>query len=166
MNSNIKSLFLRDLCAKLPYGVKVHYDIPEEDWGDDDDNVGDDVLTGYSDGVFSISCCDTVDIEYIKPYLRPLSSITEEEKKEFMELTDCEEMTEDGFGYLEGGTLEDYISNISFYLCEVVLEWLDRKMFDFRKNEKGETLIEAGLALKAPEGMYEFQTNKNVYFLS
>lgn len=36
-----------------------------------------------------------------------------------------------------------------------IVEWLDKNHFDHRTNKDGETLIEIGLALEAPEGMYK-----------
>ena len=64
----------------------------------------------------------------IKPYLRSLSSITKEELDRYEEL----EWTGD-------------FVNLSIPL----LDWLNKNMFDYRG------LIEKGLALEAPEGMYK-----------
>lgn len=63
---------------------------------------------------------------YIKPYLRPLSSMTEEEKEEYQAFFNY-----DGVEYPE-----EYI------------DWLNAHHFDYRG------LIEKGLALEAHEGMY------------
>jgi len=84
----------------------------------------------------------------VRPYLRPMSSMTEEEKKEFCEKFECAEVNPAYFGYSEGGTLEDYISPISFNLIDLVIDWLIEHKFDFRG------LILMGLALEAKEGMY------------
>lgn len=67
-------------------------------------------------------------IEDIKPYLRPLSSMTPEEQKEY-----------DLFILQEPDEPIRFTNTIKFYL---------RKHFDF------EGLILMGLALPAPEGMY------------
>lgn len=73
-------------------------------------------------------------VDFIKPYLRPMSSMTEEEIEEFSVL---------GVGiHLFGGPL------IPSY---DTLDWLNKHMFDYRG------LIEKGLALKAPEGMYNIK---------
>lgn len=84
----------------------------------------------------------------VRPYLRPMSSMTDEEKKEFCEKFECVEVNPDDFGYTEGGTLEDYISTISFNLIDLVIDWLIEHKFDFRG------LIPMGLALEAKEDMY------------
>ncbi len=64
MTKEEKQLLLKDLCARLPYGVKV------------------------TNGIHTITlkpCSDASIIiknEHILPYLRPMSSMTEEEEKE------------------------------------------------------------------------------------
>ena len=90
MTQEEKSLLLQDLCSRLPYGVICSiYRI--DDW-----NVGwrDEKLTGYFyDGnSFEFYFGKTPisidnDISKIKPYLRPLSSMTEEEKEELKEIS-------------------------------------------------------------------------------
>lgn len=77
------------------------------------------------------------EIEYIKPYLRPLSSMTEEEVKElYILLFEVEKI---GFPDIYEG--QNAISSL--------YDWLNKKMFDYRG------LIPKGLALIAPEGMYK-----------
>lgn len=65
-----------------------------------------------------------VPVECVKPYLRPMSSMTEEEEKEFEETLQYTQYT-----------LESY-------------DWLNKNMFDYRG------LIEKGLALVAPDEIY------------
>lgn len=75
MNNEDKSLLLQDLCARLPWGVKVQYNnkIYSVDYVSAEyEEVKLDILDNY-----------TVGISEIEPYLRPISSMTEEEKKEF-----------------------------------------------------------------------------------
>lgn len=76
MTQEQKNLLLKDLCARLPYGVKI--------------SVDDKVET-----VQGINILDTVveydswlssDIEEVKPYLFPLSNMTEEQYKEWGDL--------------------------------------------------------------------------------
>ena len=62
-------------------------------------------------------------VEDVKPYLRPMSSMTEEEYQEF------------GYDVLRYTPRE--------------LDWLNEHHFDYRG------LIEKGLAIEAPEGMYK-----------
>ena len=75
------------------------------------------------------------DIEYIKPYLRPMSSMTEEEKKEYRSL-----QTWHNFHGMSW-----YSNNYKS------IDWLNKKMFDYRD------LIPMGLALEAPKGMYNIK---------
>ena len=69
------------------------------------------------------------DITEIKPYLRPMSSMTEEEKYEFNELP----------------TISSSIQSLSIN----EIDFLNAHHFDYRG------LIEKGLALEASEGMYK-----------
>ena len=123
-----KELLLKDLCARLPYGVCVHirYKEGEPCYGK---------LTPRDIQWFINS-----NIENIKPYLRPMSSMTEEEKKEWYWLqrntiqVDC---------YEEGDE-----KTIDLPYLEDLIDWLNSHHFDYRG------LIEKGLAIEAPEGMY------------
>lgn len=76
--------------------------------------------------------------EYIKPYLRSLSSMTEEEKKEYEKV--CELDTEILAKHPMNGEPFPALYNS--------IDWLNKNHFDYRN------LIEKGLALVAPEGMY------------
>ena len=124
MTQEEKQLLLKDLSARLPYGVKI-LDIPANVVGvpflvsttdmveyDPEDETNDD------------NWCQT--LYCIKPYLRPMSSMTKEENGEYFNSYDWE--------YFEEGTPFD---------------WLNAHQFDYRG------LIEKGLALEAPEGMYK-----------
>lgn len=82
MTQEEKQLLLRDLCARLPYGVKIYLD--------DFPNA---TLVGVvNEGI--ILHCDKHDytydtpwnIGYVKPYLFPMSSMTEEQRNEYHEL--------------------------------------------------------------------------------
>lgn len=91
MTQEEKDLLLKDLCARLPYGLKIYLeDFPKA------------TLAGVVDGDIILHCdkydytYDTPwDIKYIKPYLLPLSSMTEEQKVEFEKMSelDCEYIT-------------------------------------------------------------------------
>ena len=70
-----------------------------------------------------------------KPYLRPWLSMTEKEIKEIQTIL--------------GGVIVDTETNtISVLETQAVFKYLNKKMIDYRG------LIEKGLALEAPEGMY------------
>ena len=72
------------------------------------------------------------DIEYVKPYLRPMSSMTKEEINEFEQITD---------NLLDNGTSEE--------IWNTVIDWLNAHHFDHRG------LIGKGLAIEAPNDMYK-----------
>lgn len=125
MTQEEKRLLLTDLCARLPYGV----------WGlhrGEDlplyviDNSGAYMVLGYN-AWFNL---ETVPF---KPYLRPMSSMTEKEFKEYHSML----IDVDNSGLMNQG------------LITKIVDWLDEKMFDHRN------LIPMGLALEAPEGMYK-----------
>ena len=77
MTQEEKQVLLKDLCARLPYGVKVqvyYEDIAGSGYFDET------VWLIDNDEPFHVN--DRW-IENIKPYLRPMSSMTEEEHKEY-----------------------------------------------------------------------------------
>ena len=80
MEKEDKEILLRDLCARLPYGVKVKTPNDDEVYTllSLNPNKGIAVIGMPFDDVFATS---KVKVEDIKPYLRPMLSITEEEKK-------------------------------------------------------------------------------------
>ena len=84
MTHNEKDLLLKDLCARLPYNVKIKIKTYEDI--DEIDSIG--TLRQLNKQYFWIledeyERC----IEYNKPYLFPLSSMTEEQIKEFNSIT-------------------------------------------------------------------------------
>lgn len=76
MTPKEKDLLLRDLCARLPYGLKVKcekYSFP--------------VTILYGGNIDEVKFIETGGIENIcaiKPYLFPISSMTEEQKEEYV----------------------------------------------------------------------------------
>ena len=89
MKQEDKELLLKDLCARLPYGVKVNvkgviYD--NRSCRLTDIHYGLNAYIGVPDGM-------QYHIESIKPYLFPLSSlplIIEEHEDEFNKIIDCQ----------------------------------------------------------------------------
>lgn len=128
MTQEEKELLLKDLCARFPYGVKVHtwYNSPV-----DIECVGIDLYTCVINLNIPNDDNAKVYVDNCKPYLRPMSSMTEDEM----------------VSYLDTITGDDKSK-----LDEVVnlVDWLNRHHFDYCG------LIEKGLALEAPEGMYKF----------
>ena len=77
MTQEDKELLLKDLCARLPYGVKMNHIADDEHSPKTLIGVAKDMIT--LEGLGGYEC---VDVEHYKPYLFPLSSMTEEQKKE------------------------------------------------------------------------------------
>jgi len=145
MTQEEKQLLLKDICARLPYGVKYCRDSWNYEW-DQEMSVVEVLEDIDKDGY--INYHKVYKIEDIKPYLRPLSSMTEEEKKEYKSFFSIGE-------YSCGGSLNgeeyEYIADspddISQSIC--LFDWLNAHHFDYRG------LIPKGLALEAPEDMYK-----------
>ena len=126
-----KDLLLKDLSARLPYGVVYHRnDGANIKFNAIDVERG---LLNYTDDIEEREC---------KPYLRPMSSMTEEEYDDmFHQLYSAQK--EFFRNCSNADTIGKIIGNDM-----VIYDWLTKKMFDFR------CLIPKGLALAAPEGMY------------
>lgn len=74
MTQEDKELLLKDICARMPYGVVIHFDEKM-----DQDNER---LYGMRENGGKFLINDAFYIEEIKPYLFPLSSMTEEQRRE------------------------------------------------------------------------------------
>lgn len=146
MTQEDKELLLKDLCARLPYGVKIRIEYPfyeEKDWYPED-------LCGI-DLERMVIANTSIRIEEFKPYLRPMSSMTEEEIKELRNLCDITPYTDYDSGryineYGLGVLYEDWPS-----IDVTAIDYLNSIHVDYRG------LIPMGLALEAPEGMYSKQ---------
>ena len=125
MTNEEKELLLKDLCARLPYRVMVHEDFTYFD--------GYKIVSNTQDTVLDTTVLDWLmaGAEEVKPYLRPMSSMTEEEKETYQMFFN-----------------EDDLLNTSI---DTYLDWLLEGHFDFRG------LIPKGLAIEAPEGMYNLK---------
>ena len=141
MTQEDKSLLLKDLCARLPYGIKCEYDNLR--YGGVF-KVTDIRYNGYIDGVIDNKRCWAVfDPLELKPYLFPLSSMTEEQKKEILKGYNlhtyglCIEITNHSEGYWD----DDNSCNLQDYLW--LVDWFNKNHFDYRG------LIEKGLAIDA-----------------
>lgn len=138
MTQKEKDLLLKDLCARV--SCKLHCRVFKLN-GDIKEN--DDVLYGViGDNIVTLKSDKDECLMYyqIKPYLRPMSSMTDEEKVEIQDLyhQNTQEVFKD----------PSEIRGYRFYDISVV-DWLNSHHFDYRG------LIEKGLALEALEGMYE-----------
>lgn len=125
-----KELVKCDLCARLPYGV-----ICETYLGDRFVLKDTELSRENTDRRYFHTWC----VNEIKPFLRPMSSMTDDERNELHEIT-------------HNGSEEWTFSHNAY----VALDWLNARHFDYRH------LIEKGLALEAPTDMYNNQKTKNV----
>lgn len=127
MRTKDKQLLLKDLCGRLPYGVKgvvIHYD---EETNEPSNVIG--VCRGINylgqveffyldmEGAFN-----RFPIEDFKPYLRPMSSMTEEEKKEMYH--DC---------YIVSIDFDRRTTDmIAVPNSTKILDWLNKNHFNYR----------------------------------
>ena len=132
MTQEDKELLFKDLCARLPYGVKVKVKYYDDNWR---------LLAIYTNDTTYV----TRDIGYpietyfedCKPYLFPLSSMTEEQKKYIFNKWGINEEfyfeIDPNWGeyFVELGDTVDFI------------DWLNKNHFDYRG------LIDKSLALDA-----------------
>lgn len=146
MTEQEKQLLLRDLCARVPYGVKFKFGTRAYILdGVSQSSVHKNELDWFAD---SRDSNVLIPIEVVKPYLRPLSSITEDEK---------EEACNNGLAYIDSGRYETddgtkiLYGGKSFQLIPGIdtIDWLNANHFDYRG------LIDKGLAIAAPDGMYK-----------
>ena len=149
MTQEDKQLLLKDLCARLPYGVKVLY------WhhknGGAERRVGEltnvDLRLNCDELVFRTNqyYFESDSIATSKPYLRPLSSMTEEEEENLRKDTGL-----DIFKCTVNKELEDlWATDCSVKDLFCLYSWLNEHHFDYNG------LIEKGLALEAPADMYK-----------
>lgn len=125
MKKEERQLLLKDLSARLPYNPMVHiHDLDTTDY----ENY---LYADYLDSMMSYSI-------RLKPYLRPMSSMTKEEEKEYRK------------------TMDKYISNSDDFSKYIEYSWtidtfdfLNAHHFDYRD------LISKGLAFEAPKDMYK-----------
>ena len=145
MTQEDKELLLKDLSARLPYGVKCenynHID------GRNVFKVTDIRDNGYICGTVNNHYCWAVfDPLELKPYLFPLSSMTEEQFHELKEITDFK-YNRNNLELVEWTkthkTIEFWLEEVPQYKVVEVFDWLNKNHFDYR------CLIERGLAIDA-----------------
>lgn len=128
MTKEEKQLLLKDLCARLPYGVKL-------------DNG---LKLRSVDALTQIVSCSGSDrkVDYVKPYLHPMSSMTEEEREYIKHRWCYNDWDIDGPSSL-------WREKIDVEDAEGIVDYFNEHHLDFRG------LIPMGLALEAPEDMYK-----------
>lgn len=136
MTKEEKDLVLRDLCGRLPYGVICKFTDTFD--GCEVDNVlhPDDITDMFR---HRSHCGGRIDV---KPYLRPMSSQTSEEREELNNILQYQYYSDDSC------------------MCEAT-DWLNAHHFDYRG------LIDKGLAIEVTEEnnpykekRYEFDKEK------
>ena len=166
MTQEEKQLLLQDLCARLPYKIFAQwYHRALKKFR----NVKIMKISTYGKNIddyyINVLCQPEPGADYeasvveIKPYLRPMSSMTEKEKKELLTLL----VGEDSISYFKvendgitntceniqfGHNWQYYWVNFSNENISLYVDWLNAHHFDYR------SLIGKGLALEAHEGMY------------
>lgn len=153
MTEKEKDLLLEDICSRIPYGVKVQV---------------------FNHGIEAVETLYQIDLDgyistlegdelkyYYKPYLFPLSSMTEEQRKEFLEISHLENrsfyngkeeiviMSNEIWTFDLGGDTDTEYRSIDIKRIRETIKWLNKNHFDWR-----------GLI---PMGLAEDATNKNIY---
>ena len=129
MEEDLKQLLLVDLCVRLPYQPLCKKVDTEDDFCE-------------CNGPLGYSLRDLIDNKIIiKPYLRPMSSMTDEEREEYRKFSYY------GAAGMRNNDFTEMVAVPSFEK----MDYLNSHHFDYRG------LIEKGLAIKAPEGMYNVE---------
>lgn len=111
MRKEDKALLVKDLCGRLPYGVKVAcLQDTDHEWfdlgmiypGETEVYLSAPPGPGYTNGFYRI--------EDIRPYLFPLSSMTEEQEAEYNEMYE-----ENRYSWRNN-----------------IIDWFDKNKFDYR----------------------------------
>lgn len=131
MEAQNKALLLVEICARYPYGLMVRYD--------DKIVCVEDIHFSDSGQYFFTLKAEVkkyvgVNIERIKPYLKSMSRMTDEEKEEYMNTF---------------SELKDDLGTVIRYPSYASTDWLIAHHYDFRG------MIGLGLALESLPGMYE-----------
>lgn len=127
-----KEILIKDLCARLPYGVKVLFEnkVFSIDY----------ISAIYEEIKLDIPDNYTLDISNVKPYLFPLSSMTREQLFDVQEIIGKNEIEiEDGFLHI----INSDRNTVSYLEILAVFEWFYKNHFDIYG------LIPMGLAIDA-----------------
>lgn len=143
MTQEQKDLLLKDLSARLPYGVVCNT------------SKGNGHLCSINQTIFGIVYGINIKAterdyfndreEIIKPYLRPMSSMTEEEIYEFQEILGHD--IEVGYGSVD--IIDSSRHSFSFLELQALFDWLNKYHFDYND------LIPKGLAIEASNDIYK-----------
>ena len=129
-NGNLRVLLLKDLCGRLPYGVKVTWDDKHP-------------LTVTPHIYCAIGSEDNIK-NLPKLLLRPMSSITEEEMDKIEEILGDKCI----FDFMGNGDVSLHQGNFTQNILSKLYDFYNSIHVDYRG------LISKGLAIEAKEGMY------------
>ena len=144
MTPEEKQLLLKDLSQRVSFGVCIFFEKTCEIFP----LCGVKVDHMFPENDILVLLNDKYPIQWCKPYLRPMSSMTEEERENYRKALDKD------FAILE----DSIVAPIAYKYSDGTIvrdkplfneiDWLNKNGFDYRG------LIPMGLALEAPEGMY------------
>lgn len=141
MTQEEKELLIKDLSVRIPYKVKASY------YGTDEEMECIDIVEGIiidnNDAEIIIGQYG-LSTEKVKPYLFPMSSMTEEQIKELNSLLPVGvslQINSNNLTYFEINT--DIVCCFHIKFWDKFFDWLNKNHFDYRG------LIEKGLALDA-----------------
>ena len=156
MTKEDKILLVKDLCSRLPYGVRVCHVASEISGvlhnmsvlhmyeGNSDSDKPDSIVDYIADIDF-FGDGYPYEVEAFKPYLFPLSSISSEQLKEVSEILGKDVEIFDNYLNI----VEHTRNTFSYLELDALFEWFNKNHFDYRN------LIERNLAIDC--------TNINIY---
>ena len=156
MTQEDKQLLIKDLCARLPYGVKVKY--KSEESGNIEIGEIEGIDSNEIHEIYGFYLPDRYiySVDEFIPYLRPMSTMTKKEIEEYRNLSD-EVIGSYGPYHHKfiahcvrlGIKPDNPHECVDEFLNMEAIDWLLAHHFDFRG------LIEKDLALEALSGMYK-----------
>jgi hypothetical protein len=157
MTKEEKDLLSKDICARLPHHVKVEITYSKENGSSLRQKICKEGVNELNSSIFWLYEKNEINI---KPYLFPMSSMTEEQKEDLLMTIVGKEglkifsVTKNGI--ISNDKTEQSFENFSIYNInfsneniEVYIDWFNKNHFDYRG------LIEKGLAIDC--------TNLNIY---
>lgn len=143
MTTEEKDILFKDLCGRLPYHVRVKVWL---EYGDTEEGPLD-LQHNYGDVLRDAFYYNK--ITKIKPYLRQISSMTEEEVDTLFKILKIDEERGDWLKVNDIGVIRLFTeAGKDFYEIAAAFDYLNSIHVDYRG------FIGNGLALEAPEGMY------------
>ena len=147
MTQNEKDLLLKDLSTRLQYGVKVHISTWNEDTMEYEDKA-DEVYSINKDGyIRTVNEDYEFEIEDVKPYLLPLSGMSDDQIEEMRDLCDMYDPINDYDAYEDWGTrliTKHFMDDEYQFKFNVPLfEFLNKNRLDYCGLIKKELAIDA-----------------------